>query len=284
MKIYTPNQNIKKAVKQILRSSKYLEMVAYMMQNNRMMNPSGYGEYGDTIEDIYNHFVKIATLFEDKYPGDIRNKTILEIGTGITRTAMLYMIKTWDLKKVYCYDRFNCLNKIDDVIIEKYNLSKYLPRIHYISCENNLLINHLRGDTVDYIVSNAVLEHVPDLKQLFGIMTKILDDNGTMYHKVDLRCHNRFKKCGELYFHTFSTRLWNIMGDKIGHPNRKILTDYLEIFEKCKLKSNMKIIQQYDNLTMEEATKYLKVANIEDYKYSIVEFILQKNKHKNYTA
>lgn len=266
---------MKEAVKKILRKNKYLEILAYILQNNQILNPLGSGEFGKTIDEMYSHSVNVAKLFAKNYIGNLENKVVLEIGTGYTRAAMLYMIKEYNLKKVYCYDRFNCLHENDNKIIQKYNLEPYLEKLEYIfgSNEELLKIEYL---SIDYMVSNAVLEHVDTLELLFSVLEKLLKVDGQMYHKVDLRCHNRFKKYGELYFHTFGKKFWNIMDGDIGQPNRKLLKDYLKLFDTYDLECNTTVCEQFSEKELKKAKNYLKSENLEDYKVAVAEFKLCK--------
>lgn len=268
---------MKSTIKKLLRTNKYLEMLSYLMQNNilnKVLNTSGEGSFDTSVEGMYEHAKKIAKQYRDNYNGNLENKTILEIGTGYTRSTMLFLIKEYDLQKVYCYDRFNCLHENDAQIIEKYNLSPYLDRLEYISGTNDTISEHIETGSIDYIISNAVLEHVDTLEILFDNLSKVFKKGGQMYHKVDLRCHNRFKKHGELYFHTFSEMLWNMMGDKIGQPNRKLLKDYYKIFKKFDLKCDTNIVERFSNEELSKAKNYLNNIDIKDYETSIVEFKL----------
>ncbi len=98
-----------------------------------------------------------------------------------------------------------------------------------------------------------------------------------MYHKVDLRCHNRFKRHGELYFHTFSNKMWDIMGGKIGQPNRLLLEDYCQIFDNLHLKYEINIVEKFTEDELLKAKTYLEEADVSKYGASVVEFILFKN-------
>lgn len=268
---------MKNKIKSFIRENKYLEILAYILQNNQLLNSSGDGTFSKDIDSIYNYAIGVANKFTLQYNGDLSNKIILEIGTGYTKATMLYMIKECNLKKVYCYDRFNCLDNQDDELIKNFGLDMYLDKLEYISGTNDELLKIIDLSSVDYIVSNAVLEHVDNLPLLFNILTKLLNDNGMMYHGVDLKCHNRFKKYGELYFHTFTDKLWKMMGDKIGQPNRKLLNDYLYIFENENLECMMEL-KYFNKDEMERAKTYLKINgnSIEKYNVSDAQFKLCK--------
>lgn len=267
---------MKEIIKKTLRSNKYIEMLAYILQNNQILNSSGSGDFGDRLDDIYEHNIKVAKAYKKNYNGNLNNTTILEIGTGYTRIAMLYMLKEYGVSKIYTYDRFNCLQPMEKILIEKYNLDIYLDKLEYFTGTNDKISTKLQKASIDYIVSNAVLEHVDNLDLLFENLNYVLKKNSFMYHKVDLRCHNRFKNFGELYFHTFSNKLWNIMGNNIGQPNRKLLEDYFNLFNIFNLDYEMKIIEEFTIEELNKAKNYLKNKNINKYNVSIVEFKLWK--------
>jgi hypothetical protein len=270
---------MKNLVKKLLRQNKYIEILSYILQNNKILNPSGEADFSKDVDDMYNRIKSIAELYASNYNSDLTNKVILEIGTGFTISTMLYLIKEYNLKKVYCYDRFNCLDNNNKLIIDKYNLSQYLDKIEYIEGINEILVEKINSKEIDYIVSNAVLEHVDNLPLLFSILSKLLKDNGMMFHHVDLKCHNRFKKFGELYFHTFNDKTYNLMGNKIGQPNRKLVQDYVNIFKIQHLIHDTTILEYFTEQDMNKAIKYLSLSNDDINKYNIatVEFKLYKN-------
>ena len=52
---------------------------------------------------------------------------------------------------------------MDKKITKHFCLEDYLVRLEYISGGNQLLAEKIQSNSVDYVVSNAVLEHVDDL-------------------------------------------------------------------------------------------------------------------------
>jgi SAM-dependent methyltransferase len=267
---------MKQFIKSFLRKNKFIEALAYILQNNKFLNSSGDGEFDKDVDGMFQYAVSTAKQYKDIYSGNLEYKIVLEIGTGFTRATMLYMIKEYNLKKVYCYDRFNCLHENDKKIIEKFNLTKYLNKLEYISGTNDEISKNIEANSIDYIVSNAVLEHVDDMDLLFTNLNNVLADDGQMYHKVDLRCHNRFKLHGELYFHTFSKKLWNMMGGNIGQPNRKLVCDYLECFNKFNLICEVNKSEEFTSEEMNKAKIYLETNDMFKYIISVVEFRLCK--------
>ncbi len=268
---------MKQKIKTLLRGNKYIEILSYLLQNNllkNILNTSGDGSFDKSIDGMYEHSKLIADQYADNYNGRLKDKVLLEIGTGYTRITMLYLIKEYGVSKVYCYDRFNCLQEDENKIINTYKLGQYLDKIEYIYGTNDEINKNIKDKSIDYIVSNAVLEHVDDLPLLFTNLKSVLKIDGQMYHKVDLRCHNRFKINGELYFHTFGDKFWNMMGGNIGQPNRKLLKDYIKLFDTYNLKCEISVFEEFSKEDLEKAQTYLIVENISDYKVAVAEFKL----------
>ena len=141
--------------------------------------------------------------------------------------------------------------------MNRYGLTEYSNRVSYITGDYRALEAMIAPSSIDYIYSNAVLEHVADPEALFNVLGKVLALDGVMFHRVDLRCHNRFRRHGELYFHTFSPKLWKAMGHNIGHPNRWLLNDYKRLFEGMGYSVSIKQIQTFSKNVLDDAKCYI---------------------------
>ena len=260
-------------LKKLIRQNKYLEIIAYLLQNNilyKYLNLSGHVPFAPTKENLYNYGIKIAQKYINKYPGELKNKRVLEIGVGLTTVGLHYLVKKAKVSYAIGYDRFHCLCKENEEILRMYNLSSYSDRVLYLVGDLEILQKNIEKNSLDYIVSNAVLEHVNDMESLFAVLTELLKPRGIMYHEIDLRSHGRFQKFGELYFHVFSNKLWNLMGSNVGAPNRMLLKDYVKIFEKFGLEYKINIIKTFPRSELEKAKSYLKNKNIKDYEDFVV--------------
>jgi SAM-dependent methyltransferase len=80
----------------------------------------------------------------------------------------------------------------------------------------------------DLIVSRAVLEHLYDPEAAFGGMDRLLAPGGAMAHKVDFRDHGMFTDGGmhPLTFLTISDRIYRLMTQHSGRPNRHLVDFY----------------------------------------------------------
>jgi SAM-dependent methyltransferase len=270
---------MKELVKNIVRSNKGVEAFSYILQNkvlHKWFNFSGDGTFSKDVDSMYHYYEGIGKKYLSAYKGDLPGKTVLEIGSGFSRVALLYLIKQCGLKKAYCYDRFNCMYKNEMEIIEKFGLTPYSERLEYIAGPNDLIAEKIECNSIDYVVSNACLEHVDDLRGLFTLLKRVLRSDGRMFHLVDLRCHNRFKSHGELYFHKFRPTFWNLMGDNIGQPNRMLVDDYEQVFKECGYTMKMAVFEKFLPEEMRKAKQYLRLTDqqVSKYEPSIVGFYL----------
>jgi SAM-dependent methyltransferase len=90
--------------------------------------------------------------------------------------------------------------------------------------------HHFSGEKFDVVFSNAVLEHVADVRSSFEAMRELLAPEGVMLHDVDLRSHQRFEQHA-LHFLEYSPFLWKIMTSHTGEPNRVRFPTYIQILE-----------------------------------------------------
>ena len=259
-----------------VRKNKYLEICAYLLQNYLHINNQGSGKFTKNPELMHKHFEKICENYVDKLGLDaFTGKEIFEIGTGFSRSGLLFLIKKYDVKKVYCYDRFNCIHHSELKMIHEEKLEKYLDRLVYFVGDYSSIREYIKPNSIDTILSNAVLEFVEDLDYLSRILNLISKKNAVAYHKIDLKCHNKFKHCGELYFHTFSKRMWNAMGVNVGQLSRRLADDYVRIFENNSFECTTET-KTFPDKILKSAKKYLNTNKIEKYIISDLEIKCKK--------
>ena len=251
-----------------------LEIFAYLVQNFLKINNQGFGRF----LKIHDNFVRISENYVNQLgPEAFTNKVILELGTGFSRSGMLYLIKKYNIKTVYCYDRYNCLHENELNIIKEQGLECYMDRLIYIVGENRDILNYIDIDSVDTIVSNAVLEFVSDLDSLAKVLGSVAKSDSVSFHKVDLKCHNKFKPYGELYFHTFSNYLWKLMGERVGQLNRKLPHEYVKNFNDNGFVCKMTNVEKFSKKDLLYAEKYLNVNNVQLYSTSgLCLFLIKK--------
>jgi methyltransferase family protein len=64
-------------------------------------------------------------------------------------------------------------------------------------------------ESVDFIFSQAVLEHVDDLKSVYAAMRKWLKPNGMMTHQIDFQCHGKANTWNGHW--TYSDFVWKVV-------------------------------------------------------------------------
>lgn len=214
----------------------------------------------------------INTVFEDylKY-GNLSNesifdKTILEIGPGDNFGVALKFLAL-GAKKVYLLDKFyserddsqqitiyNNLraslnaseqNRFDDAISLFNNSLKINPdKLEYLygfGIEEGQ--NVFKNNSVDLIVSRAVMQEISNTKKAFKVMNAILRNGGMMLHKIDLRDYGMFTKAknhqlGNLMYPSW---IYKLMTNHSGLPNRNRISHYKMLLESLHFKSTFYI-------------------------------------------
>jgi trans-aconitate methyltransferase len=269
--------NLFQFIAKIIRQNRNLEIAAYITQNLLRLNTQGEGSFGRTSHDVFDYYRSTLDLYVDQVgENSFRNKTILELGPGLSVVGMLEAIRRYDVKKVYSYDRYNRLSKSDEIFIRENNLEEYRSRLVYFFGPPAKILEVIPCGEVDTILSNAVLEFVPDLRELFDMIWHCAAPNSVSFHRVDLKCHNKFKAKGELYFHTFSDFLWKSMGDNIGQLNRVSVSQYFDIFASCGFQIKDINLKEFSHKVLDDASYYLGAGEVDDNKYSDADFILGK--------
>ncbi len=183
---------------------------------------------------------------------NILDKNILELGPGGSIGFGLLCIKN-GAKKYYAIDNGthafiskkqmksyrklldNDTELIKQLFVQReekycYNDSK----IKFIEIDQKSKYS-LPDNSVDFIYSCAVLEHVHDLDLCFLEMTRVLKTGGTMNHQVDLRDHIFFQN--SLWFLKIKEYWFKKFFEKTGeYVNRKRVSYYLELIKKNGLK------------------------------------------------
>jgi hypothetical protein len=260
-----------------VRKNKQIEILAYLVQNYLGINYQGWGTFAENPENIHEHFKEIAENYVTKLsPEAFKGKIILELGTGFSRSGMLHLIKEYQVKHIYCYDKFNCLIDDEMHLIKKAGLESYLDRVTFIVGNYEKIINEIGENKVDTVVSNAVLEFVDDLDSLAHTLYTVMKVGSLSFHRVDLKCHNKFRSLGQLYFHTFSDTLWRSMGQRVGQLNRKLKKDYIKVFSTHSFECEAQDFGVFSSEILDDATSYLPSIFIEDYKTSELDLFLIK--------
>lgn len=109
------------------------------------------------------------------------------------------------------------------------------------TCELSFSLNSLPFRKFDVLVSQAVLEHLDDVRKTFDTLRPILSTNAIMVHEVDIVTHARWvRTLDPLNLLRYSDAIYELLKFS-GSPNRLRMSDYQEIlnclgFEKIETK------------------------------------------------
>lgn len=178
--------------------------------------------------------------------GDVRNKTILELGPGGDCLLACHLLRA-GAKKIILLDRENYIH-IPSSEKEKYQ--SIYPQV--LDQNNNLNSNKIKiisyrkdgvipltHQTIDIVYSMAVFEHVNKPETLLKEVRRVLVPSGFSYHQIDFRDHV-FQQ-SSLLFLLFPDWLFNLLFSRTGMwTNRIRYSQWKEIFKE----NNFILIQE----------------------------------------
>lgn len=183
------------------------------------------------INKVFDDYLRHANIGADYLKG----KRVLEIGPGDNLgVAMLFVAN--GAAEITCIDRiYSSRNREQQAAVyralrdgldsgKKRNLDLGAGKIIYRhGVDIGRAVDAVGEKKFDIIVSRAVLEHVYEPDKAFLTMDRMLEKNGYLIHKVDLRDHGMFTMdgFGPLTFLTISEPVWGMMTKYSGKPNRK---------------------------------------------------------------
>ena len=92
-------------------------------------------------------------------------------------------------------------------------------------------ISAIKAESVDMIISHAVMEHVQDLERTYRILFSWLKPDGMMSHQIDFSAHG-FAKAWNGHL-AYSEKLWNaMMGKRDFFLNRQPCTKHIDLIQK----------------------------------------------------
>ncbi|MBN2299052.1 MAG: class I SAM-dependent methyltransferase [Deltaproteobacteria bacterium] len=241
-----------------------------------------------------------------KHGAKVENGSILEIGAGKPLGTGIF----WNFAGANRYtsiDKFTEIN-IDDNWIDRFKsllefniFNPYrmsfeslitVTNTHCTIDEERLRFIHAdlnqhewKDDKFDFIYSNAVLEHMTNLPLAFKNMYNILEDNGVMFHSIDLREHASDRPIADkntsIEFYKFSIDEWNhrYPPGSDSYINRLRVSDYRSLFKNA----GFSIISEDITQTMPLTSEVYKEIHPDFHHYSLpdlqatgVQFVLRK--------
>jgi len=119
-------------------------------------------------------------------------------------------------------------------------------------------LQKLPSHNFDILVSQAVLEHLVNIKQIFKILYSKMDLHSVMVHEVDLGTHTGLiRTIDPLNLLRYSDLIWNILKFD-GSPNRLCMSDYRQILHQIGfVKIETIPTRVYDNEYAKRTKSYL---------------------------
>jgi SAM-dependent methyltransferase len=212
------------------------------------------GEIARYFRQCVDDYLDALGLPPERLREFLSDRVILEYGPGDFPGVALFLV-AFGARKVYCVDRFAMvkvasknLRVLDEMMAmldgpERARLERCFrvsgraeegfdaDRIEYLVQPSGL---SGLDETVDLVMSRAVLEHVNDLDATFEDMWRAMRPGAVSIHQVDLRSHGLHVE-NPLDFLTVSPRMWRWMHSHKGVPNRWRADRYRMILDAMKI-------------------------------------------------
>jgi len=119
-------------------------------------------------------------------------------------------------------------------------------------------LQKLTSKKFNILVSQAVLEHVVNVRKIFQVLYHKLDSNAIMVHEVDLAAHTGLIRTLDPLNHLrYSDPIWNLLKFN-GSPNRLRMTDYQKMLNQLGVeKIEAKQITVLDKKYVKKSKPYL---------------------------
>jgi SAM-dependent methyltransferase len=202
----------------------------------------------------------------------VSGSRILEVGPGVNSAVALQFIAA-GARQVICVDKFvprsfsayhdklygTLRTRLPAVHRHKFDAAVDLEsrtfnpeRILYIhgGFENLKLV--VQEESVDFIVSNAVIEEIYDIETALDLMCALLRPGGYMIHKIDFCDYGLFSRYGHSPFEFLTIPEWiyRAMAEATGQPNRSLIDVYRNKFNALGYQTRFTDLKSY-NLSQE---------------------------------
>lgn len=202
--------------------------------------------YTSDFKQLDYSFEKIKKLMNDQHQS-FKDKTCLELGPGNSYNNAYNFLMN-GAKKVILIDKFPRYIKTTkqkeyfkrelEYIEKKYNKKELFfvkgdsLNKRYIRLIAEDITQSDIKEKVDFIYSISVFEHIRDVEGNIKKLSKILKNDGLMYHSIDLRDHYNFNN--PFLFYKYSKRTWEkyLAKEGISYTNRVRYNEYIKLFKK----------------------------------------------------
>lgn len=183
--------------------------------------------------------------------GSLENKSVLEIGPGDNLVSGLALVAA-GASHYTVLDRFRGTYGSDEAVKWYHALAerwgglrgsawpssidpKHFAASDRVSVVEGAVENAELPETYDVVCSNAVGEHVSDIRAFAMLTKQALSPDGIGLHIIDFRGHEWDNERDPFLFLRFPDWVWRAMGSNRGMPNRVRFTEYKEAFEEAGL-------------------------------------------------
>ncbi len=228
-----------------------------------------------------DQWAPLALLKESRLYSDLLSQlqisplgtTVLEIGPGTWNPLSLLLLKKGAQKVVLCepFPRDFSPSKLRERLAPLWESMEPMngPSLDHAFCGEDLNPDTVswipsfaeslpvENDSVDLIVSNCVLQFIPNMQRAFEEMHRVLRPGGSIMHIVDLRDHF-FRYPFEML--TFSESFWNWLcplRQGRGWHNRLRVSEYLQELKATQFANFAYIALQRDPMGYKKVEPYL---------------------------
>lgn len=178
--------------------------------------------------------VQYAQVVVDRLEGlggiDWTGKRVLEIGPGsdLASGAVMMHRGAASYRAVDAFDNRRDVDpKLWQRLAEQLGANIDHTKLHFTLATFPSL-RELNGE-YDLIVSNATLEHIPAIRELFGVLTRFARPGCMMVHHIDAQTHMRWiREQDPLNILRYSDPVYDRLLSFPGSPNRLRADDYKE--------------------------------------------------------
>ncbi len=254
----------------------------------------GIFKHGNMDKADYSLEVFTQHTAQANLENNLAGKTLLELGPGdsiasaiIAKAygAKMILVDTGKFASVELPIYHNLINKLQDN-----NLSP--PSLEGITNLNELLeccdaqyltngvdsLRELKNASIDFIYSNAVLEHIRrhEFLDLLHECERILNTNGIASHQVDLRDHLG----GGLNNLRFSKNIWesNFFANSGFYTNRIQFNSMINLFQRAKFSVSVINIDRWDTMPIARNKLALEFRSIDEQDLNVSSFAVLLSK------
>ena len=226
---------------------------------------------GPDVDEYLRNYAFSSLNFLLEYAGDLRGRSVCEIGPGDYLTSGLSILAAgasrYGVIDRFPGDYFGESAKSWYREIEK-QWSRFYPTVVWnenISSngfpENADSLLELIGEPLesavtthkyDIVCSFQVGEHISDIDAFAEVHNRVLNDGGIGLHRVDFGPHDvwfRYRDPG--VFLRFSDSVWQMTGSNRGVTNRKRHHEFLQAFERANLEVEVLFLDNFDRSAMD---------------------------------